>query len=221
MEGNSRPILRRFVVFEGLDGAGTTTQLHLLDARLAKDGIAHWVTSEPSPLPTGRLVRQVLKGEVDARPETLARLFSADRHEHLYGPHGIVERLGRGELVVSDRYILSSLAYQGVSCGPDLPHMLNAAFPLPELLVFFDIQTRIAMDRLASRSEREIFETHPVQEQVQAAYEESLSEFAGSGMKIVRIDASKSVAEVTKAISEAVSPLIDSLADFHQTAERD
>jgi dTMP kinase len=166
------------------------------------------MTAEPTSLPTGRLVRQVLKGEVDARPETLARLFSADRHEHLYGPDGIVERLGRGELVVCDRYVLSSLAYQGVSCGPDLPRLLNAAFPLPELLIFFDLPASVAMERLSSRPEREIFETHSIQERVRKAYEDSLAEFAGSGMRIHRVDASLGLEEVSKGIETAIESLI-------------
>jgi dTMP kinase len=208
METSTNCVLRRFVVFEGLDGAGTTTQLGILKSTLAAAGIPHWLTYEPSDLPSGRLVRQVLKGEVDARPETLARLFSADRHEHLYGPEGIVERLGRGELVVCDRYILSSLAYQGVSCGPDLPRILNAAFPLPELLIFFDLPTKVSMERVQKRPDREIFETLPFQERVREAYEAALSEYAGRGMGIVRVDASKPVEEVAMTIAAPVSRLL-------------
>ncbi len=200
----NRPVLRRFVVFEGLDGAGTTTQLRLLGAALEKARIPHWVTCEPTSLPTGRIVRQVLKGEVDARPETLARLFSADRHEHLYGPEGIMVRLGRGELIVCDRYLFSSLAYQGVACGYDLPRALNAAFPLPELVIFFDLPASLAMDRVEARAEREIFETRPTQERVREAYEATLTEFSGQGMKILRVNASRPVAEVAAAIMEAL-----------------
>jgi dTMP kinase len=207
MEGISPPILRRFVVFEGLDGAGTTTQLRLLGSALDRAGLPHFITCEPTSYATGRLVRQVLKGEVGARPETLARLFSADRHEHLYGPEGIVERLGRGELVVCDRYIFSSLAYQGVSCGPELPRLLNEAFPLPELVVFFDLPSAVAMGRVERRPEREIFETRPMQERVRDAYEATLGEYSGTGMRILRVDASATVQDVSRAIAAAIGEL--------------
>ena len=208
MDGISRPVLRHFVVFEGLDGAGTTTQLKRLEKTLARTDIPHWLTYEPSSLPSGRLVRRILKGELEARPETLARLFSADRHEHLYGKGGIVERLGQGELVVSDRYIFSSLSYQGVSCGPELPRLLNAAFPLPELLIFFDLPASLAMERVETRAEREIFETRTIQEKVRGAYNEALAEFSESGMRLLRIDASKSVDEVTSVINQAIGDLL-------------
>ena len=208
MNGRALPVLRRFVVFEGLDGAGTTTQLRILETKLAERGLPRWLTFEPTDLPTGRLVRQVLRGEVEARPETLARLFSADRHEHLYGPEGILERLGRGELVISDRYIFSSLAYQGVACGRELPALLNGSFPLPELLIFFDLPTSVSMARVESRSQREIFETTPIQERVKAAYEEILANYSDTGMKLLRIEASRSVDEISSVIGEAVEKLL-------------
>ncbi len=208
MQDSTQAVLRRFVVFEGLDGAGTTTQLKRVEAALGSARIPHWTTFEPTNLPTGRLVRQVLRGEVEARPETLARLYSADRHEHLYGPGGVLERLGRGELVVSDRYIFSSLAYQGVACGPDLPRLLNSGFPLPELLVFFDLPATVSMGRVDGRGEREIFDTLPFQEKVRRTYEESLSEFADSGVKILRIDATKSIEAVTEAVMEGIGSIL-------------
>lgn len=204
METCATPTLRRFIVLEGLDGAGTTTQLCRLDEALGQTGIAHWATYEPTSLPTGRFVRQVLKGEVDARPETLARLYSADRHEHLYGPGGILERLGRGETVISDRYLFSSLAYQGLTCGPALPRLLNADFPLPELLLYFDLDVELSMARVERRGERDIFEHRAFQERVRKAYEEVLAEYARSPLTIVRIDASQSVDEVWAQVAAAV-----------------
>lgn len=208
MGDRNNAVLRRFVVFEGLDGAGTTTQLKLLETSLRKAGIAHWLSAEPTDLPTGRLIRQVLKGEVRTRPETLARLYSADRHEHLYGPEGIVERLGRGELVICDRYVFSSLAYQGVSCGPDLPRLLNSDFPLPELLIFFDLPSSVSMNRVLKRPDRELFDNESFQEKVRQAYEESLAEYEGRGMRIHRVDAAASVEEVAEGIASALAGLL-------------
>lgn len=204
MNLEKKAILRRFVVFEGGDGAGTTTQLKLLGAALDSAGVSHWTTSEPTDRPEGLLIRRVLSGELDRDPGTLARLYAADRNEHLYGKLGILERLGRGEVVVCDRYTFSSLAYQGITCGPELPARLNEAFPLPELLVFFDIPPAQSMDRLGSRERLDIFEELGFQEKVRAAYREAIDRYSSCGMRIATVDASQSVAEVSAAILGAV-----------------
>jgi dTMP kinase len=196
--------LGRFIVFEGGDGAGTTTQLKLLGAALDRAGINHWTTSEPTDRPEGLLIRRILSGELSRDPGTLARLYAADRNEHLYGKLGILERLGEGEVVVCDRYIFSSLAYQGVTCGPELPERLNEAFPLPQLLIFFDIPPAKSMDRLVSRERLDIFEELTFQEKVRAAYRGALDRYSSSGMRIATVDASLSVAEVNRAILDAV-----------------
>ena len=196
--------LRRFIVLEGVDGAGTTTQLRLMDEALAKAGVMHWTTSEPTAEPEGLLIRRILSGELRRDPGTLARLFAADRNEHLRGTGGILDRLARGEIVVCDRYVLSSLAYQGVACGPELPAELNAGFPLPELLLFFDLAPAQSVSRLGGRERLEIFEDLPFQEKVEAAYRKALSSFEGLGVRIERIDASRSVEEVSAEILDII-----------------
>ncbi|MDR0316582.1 MAG: dTMP kinase, partial [Treponema sp.] len=113
-------ILRNFAVFEGGDGSGTSTQLALLGQRISREcpnGPVFFPTLEPTEGPVGKLIRSALKRDISLRPDTLARLFAADRGEHLYAPGGVVERCKQGELVVSDRYALSSLVYQGIECG--------------------------------------------------------------------------------------------------------
>jgi dTMP kinase len=100
-----------FVVFEGGDGSGTSTQMALLRDRFAgrrelpgpggsgELPVLH-ATAEPTGGPVGALIREALGGKRPLLPETLARLFSADRQEHLFGPGGIQSRCYRGELVV-------------------------------------------------------------------------------------------------------------------------
>src|SRR3954464_11602121 len=109
----------RFVVLEGIDGAGTTTQVARLAERLRKDGGQPVrVTREPSDGPIGSLVRQVLTGRIvipgGRAPggATMALLFAADRMDHVESD--IEPFLGQGGIVVSDRYDASSLAYQSV-----------------------------------------------------------------------------------------------------------
>jgi dTMP kinase len=200
MTSLSQQPLRRFIVLEGGDGVGTTTQLKLIGEALFRSGAAYWMTSEPTERPEGLLIRRILSGELHRDSGTLARLFAADRNEHLRGENGILERLGRGETVVCDRYVFSSLAYQGVACGRELPAELNASFPLPELLIYFDLSPERSIGRLVHRKRLDIFEELPFQEKVGAAYREALAAYASSGMKIVAVDASLPVQEVSRGI---------------------
>jgi dTMP kinase len=201
-------IIHNFAVFEGGDGSGTTTQLELLGKRFAKPGLPpFYATFEPSGGPIGVLIRRVLKGETVLRPETAARLFAADRNEHLYGPGGVVERCGRGELVVSDRYTPSSLVYQGIACGDELPSSLNAHFPLPELLIFFDLESGAALNRIASRPGRDIYEYPAFQAQVRSRYKALLPRYEEAGVRVERIDASLPPEEVAEQVWRTIGKM--------------
>lgn len=187
---NKAEILPNFLVFEGLDGAGTTTQASLLEERCAQEGLACFLSREPTDGAVGRLVRAALRREVSLAPQTLAHLFAADRWEHLYGPGGILEALDRGELAVSDRYLFSSLAYQAVESDPQLVRRLNQIFPLPEFLVFLDISPETGENRVSRRGEREIYEYRDFQNRVAANYRQLWQSYASSGMKILSLDGS-------------------------------
>lgn len=202
-----RRTVRRFVVFEGIDGSGTSTQLGRLDKRLSGLGVQHSISFEPTDGPVGRLIRQALSGNFDAHPDTVARLFAADRGEHLYGTGGILELTGAGSLVISDRYLFSSLAYQGLACASDLPLRLNADFPLPELLLFFSVSPDTAMDRVERRKTLEIYENRSFQEKVASAYGDVIRSFEDTGMRIVHIDAAAPPDAVEEAVWKAVSTL--------------
>jgi dTMP kinase len=225
-------IIPGFVVFEGGDGSGTTTQLGLLRDRFGgaeppapprdwrrAETVADsppgaylalpplHTTCEPTEGPVGRLIRGGLRGEIPLLPETLARLFAADRGEHLGGPGGVLERCRRGELVVSDRYVPSSLVYQGLSCGEELPEALNAAFPLPEALLFFDLDPETAQRRMAARPVREIYETLEFQRRVRDRYRALLPRYEAAGVRVTVIDAAKSPPEVAEAVWRALEKL--------------
>ena len=191
-------ILKNFVVFEGIDGSGTTTQMQKLESRFAAEGKSGLVrfTREPTANEIGRLLRQFLSGKISAHPDTLAFLFAADRNEHLFGRGGIAEETGNGRAVFSDRYLFSSLAYQGESGSPDLPQKLNGDFPLPEYVFFFDLDPETAMQRILARStlehtEREIFEETGFQKQVSGKYKSLFASFRQTApdMHILTIDA--------------------------------
>jgi dTMP kinase len=196
-------ILPNFAVFEGGDGSGTTTQLELLERRLQNEGfrgIRFYPTCEPSAGPVGKLVRSALKKEILLQPETLARLFAADRNEHLYGSGAVFERCRQGELVVCDRYVLSSLVYQGIECGDELPRLLNASFPAPSLLFFFDVDPEIARRRMQNRGSLEIYENLEFQRKVREKYRSLLDGYARADTRVEIIDAAKSPEEVAEAV---------------------
>jgi dTMP kinase len=208
-------ILSNFAVFEGLDGSGTSTQLALLKQKFAGSavpGLNFTAFFEPTDSVIGKLIRSVLKKDIVLRPDTLARLFAADRNEHLYASGGIKERCQRGELVVCDRYTLSSLVYQGIECGHELPRSLNSAFPAPELLLFFDIDTETAQKRMAGRSSLEIFEHIEFQEKVLSRYRALLDEYQEAGVRVEVINASQNAEKVAQDVWSAVSkmPIINS-----------
>ncbi|MDR2494179.1 MAG: dTMP kinase [Spirochaetaceae bacterium] len=195
-------VIRNFVAFEGGDGSGKSTQLRLLSRIFSSRPELPPLhpTFEPTDGPVGRFIRSALRREPPLQPETLARLFAADRNEHLYGHDGILARIERGELVVCDRYILSSLIYQGITCGKDLPRELNKSFPLPEALVFFDLDPCLAVRRLGTRAERDPYETVAFQAQVREAYCAALPGYAAAGVRVAVLDASAPEEEVAAAL---------------------
>ncbi|MBN1243304.1 MAG: dTMP kinase [Spirochaetales bacterium] len=197
--------LERFVAFESIDGAGTSTQLALLHKRLSSAGIPHWITAEPTALPTGRLIREALRGDFPAEPGTIARLFAADRHEHLHGSGQVLERLARGEWVLTDRYLFSSLAYQGRACGDDTPWELNRGFPLPALVLYFEIDPEVSLARIHSRPGRDIYETLEFQRSLAAAYEDAFARWGAGSFRLERVDASGTPDQVAIEVARALS----------------
>ena len=202
-------ILDNFVVFEGGDGSGTSTQLALLRQKFEAErpGPALHATAEPTGGPVGRLIRLALRGEPALRPETLAGLFAADRNEHLHAPGGVRERCLRGELVVCDRYVLSSLAYQGAECGEELPRRLNRGFPAPALVLFFDLDPAEAERRMAGRGELDIFENLGFQRRVRERYLALLGEARAAGVRVGVVDASRPPEKVALDVWGAVSKM--------------
>lgn len=189
-------VLKNFIVFEGIDGSGTSTQIKKLKDSNPQKYIQ---TAEPTTGETGRFLRRILSGEIKVDEKTSTFLFAADRCEHLYGENGIIELLKQGKSIISDRYLFSSLAYQSVKCGKDLPRLLNSTFPLPEYLFYFEINPELSLARVTSRGEKkEIYENLETQKKTAGLYEEVIQEYEKNpqGMKIIRLDASKSIEEV-------------------------
>jgi len=196
--------LKNFVVFEGIDGSGTTTQLAKLAETLTRRGIDFETTAEPTLRPEGQLIRRILKGEIDADPGTVAYLFATDRHQHLHGSKGILSALEKGSLVFCDRYILSSLAYQGITCGEELPKLLNSPFPRPGLTIYFRIDPEQSMERVLRRENLEIYEKLHMQQLVSTAYDRIIEEKRADGWKITVVEAGLSIEEVISQVQRIV-----------------
>jgi dTMP kinase len=201
-------VLKNFIVLEGIDGAGTSTQIKKLVQSNPNKYIA---TAEPTSGPTGKFLRQMLAGDFKVDERTNAYLFAADRCEHIFGKGGVKELCDSGKTVVSDRYFFSSLAYQSVSCGLELPQLLNSPFPLPEYLFFFDINPEISLGRVNARNgHKEIYENIESQKKIAALYEKVISMYEQNPalreeMKIIRIDASKTIEEVEEIIRKVLN----------------
>lgn len=139
------------LVFEGIDGSGKSTQLARLAARLRAAGHDVHETREPSDGPHGRRIRAAAAaGEALTAEEELA-LFVADRREHVAGE--VAPTLARGAIVLCDRYVLSTAAYQGAR-GLDPERLLRegeAAFPWPDLALVFDLAPEAGLARVRAR----------------------------------------------------------------------
>ena len=199
----------KFLVLEGLDGAGTTTQAHLLGKRLETRG-AVWVTWEPSDRPAGLLIRRVLKGEIVTDPRALALLFAADRLDHIYGPGGVVERLRQGVNVVCDRYYLSSLAYQTLDASFTWVRGINSRALRPDLTLFLEVSVDTCLERIGARqgARKELFEREEALQRVRASYYRAMH-VLGRRETIQVLDGSRSIAAVADAVWEKALGLLE------------
>ena len=200
-----------FIVLEGIDGAGTTTQSAELAKFLESKGERAIVTSQPSRGPIGRLIRQILKEKLQTElpdgqseavdPETVALLFAADRLNHLQAE--VRPYLAQGTHVICDRYVVSSFVYQGVEVEIDFVRRINALALEPDLMFFVKVDPEVAMRRIEdSRLERERFEHLPFQKQVAANYAMELKSY--QGCPVHEVDGHRPISDVTEAICSAV-----------------
>lgn len=159
------------IALEGIDGAGTTTQTRLLQSALAARGHAVHATCEPSQGPVGKLLREVLRGELAADAHTVALLFAADRLQHVRDEIQPAQRAG--QIVISDRYVLSSLAYQSLECDEAWVAAINRFAPAANLTILLDISVEMAAARRAQQGRAaERFDALDVQRRVAERYRE-------------------------------------------------
>ncbi len=193
-----------FIVFEGIDGSGTTTQTERLVAWLSESGSAIR-TAEPTDSEFGLLLRRVLKGDVPSPAATTALMFAADRVDHL--DRRIEPALSAGTHVVSDRYVVSSFAYQGSLLDLSFVKQINGLARTPDLTIFLRVSPEIAMERIArSRTERDAYEHLAFQREVAQSYERAIEQPEAGRVEI--LDGEQHPDAITSQVRALVSSLI-------------
>lgn len=190
-----------FIVFEGIDGSGKSTHIKLLEKKLRDRGFEIRLTKEYTDNPVGKLIESyAVGGERSLSPETEALLFAADRREHT----GKINRiLNKSITIISDRYVHSSLAYQGaLGLSQEWIRTLNRSALKPDLVLFLDIDPESSLNRLKDR-EQTVFEDVEYLKQVREIYLQFVDE--GS---VIKVNAAQSIEEIHREIMFHIDELL-------------
>ncbi len=202
----------KFIVFEGIDGSGKSTQLKRLAAYLTEQGISCVTTCEPTRSDIGSLLRDCLTGVKDADERAIAALFAADRLDHIFNQaDGIKKTLDEGVTVLCDRYYLSSFAYNGGFVPLEWVISLNELARKemkPDLTVYIELSPEACAERLKKRASSERYESLERQIAIHNRYLQLFERF-GEEENIAVVQSSPEK-EVTQAnIRRAVMPLFE------------
>lgn len=192
-------------MIEGIDGSGTTLQTRAVGEWLASRGHRVLETREPSTGAIGSLARQRLGVHADPDPFTLALLFAADRLDHI--AREVAPALDAGTIVVSDRYLMSSLAYQALDCDEAWVRQINRHAPIPDLTLVLSVPADVAHARAQRRtadggSVAERFDALELQRRLAEHYRR-LHHAVDLGPMVV-VDGDRPPTEVTYALAQAL-----------------
>lgn len=198
----------RFIVIEGIDGAGKTTQIQLLADKLRAEGRSVFVTAEPTSSVSGGLLRDALGGISNRTACEMAALFVLDRIFHNVNPGGINAMIEKGVDVICDRYYYSSLAYQGSQTDFDWVCRMNLDCPeirTPDLCIFLDLAPTESLKRISEgRATTELYEKLDVLESVRKRFFDVFEILKGCENIRVIDTTGDSIAEVAAKISGVV-----------------
>lgn len=198
----------KFIVFEGIDGCGKTTQTsRLCDYITEKTGKKCLYEREPDSRDIiGAIIRSALYGGVKILPESMAYLHVADRLEHIAYMLPLLEA---GNNIICDRYYISNMAYNATDTL-SVEQIMELNRPCaeklqPDAVVFLDVPPEeTAKRRAADRSDSEIYDAMEKQIRIRNNYMKALDLVEKAGVKVIRIDATRPIDEVSRSIAEAV-----------------
>jgi len=194
-----------FITLEGLDGSGKTTQAHLLGARLEAEGVEVVTTREPGGTPLGEQIRDLVLHGDHVAPWAEAALYAAARAQHV--DQLIRPALERGATVICDRYVDSSVAYQGIARGLGLDRVLGLNLAvveqlMPDRTILLEIDVADAAGRMGSDLDRIEREDEGFRARVAAAYRELAAMFPE---RYVVVDGTAAPDAVAEEIREAIA----------------
>lgn len=200
----------KFIVLEGIDGSGKSSQIGPLVKRLQNLGLPCRETREPTGGPVGSLIRQIFTGRVTADNRVIAALYAADRIDHLVNEvDGLCAAIGQGITVVSDRYYFSSYAYHSVDMDMDWviqANSVSAGLLRPTLTVFLDVPVETALERIRqNRVVEEIFDREDRLRKTQELYFRAFERLKDVEQVAV-VDGTGTQEQVAERIWGAVSP---------------
>lgn len=204
-----------FIVFEGIDGAGTSTQSARYASYLREKRRLVHVTREPSDGPIGTQLRLALSGRIHLgashQAHCMALMFAADRFDHI--DHEVVPHLRDGAVVICDRYDLSSIAYQTATAGDAVAfetwvRTLNRDAIRPTATVVLEVDPDVAEQRRRDRSGAlDLYEEAALQKKLAALYRDA--ERLLPDDRVIRIDGNMGVDEVERAVRDALAPIVE------------
>ena len=152
----------KFIVFEGIDGSGKSTQIKLLAQYLKEKGVNLYTTREPTDSPFGALAHQCMTGRIDTDDKTIASVCVADRIDHIFNKtNGLLQKINDGVSVISDRYYFSNYAYQGAYMPMEWlieANRFSAEALKPDVTIYIDVDSQTSAKRLLSRGDKERYE---------------------------------------------------------------
>lgn len=190
----------KFIVFEGIDGSGLSTQSKILKDFLVSLGKDVVLTKEPQTNSRiGELIKRILRKELSVSPLTLQFLFCADRAHHLTTE--VEPEMEKGKTVISDRYFFSTIAFGSLGIDKEFLKILSSKFRIPDLTFILDVPPEVCLERIKkSRDSTELFEDLKKSKKIRQNFLELKDEFPN----IFVIDGNRKIEDVAKEIQKIV-----------------